>query len=66
MSRKDELPDLKTLGGLSGGPVFAERPLRRELVGIISDFKETYDIMFLQHAHWIQKDGSIRADRLWD
>jgi hypothetical protein len=61
MSRNAELADLTMLGGLSGGPVFAERHLHRELVGIVSDFRPDWDIMLLQHAHWIQADGSIRG-----
>jgi hypothetical protein len=55
-----ELPDLTTLGGLSGGPVFVERHLHRELVGIVSDFRDDWDIMLMPHAHWICRDGSIR------
>jgi hypothetical protein len=62
MSRRAELADLTMLGGLSGGPVFAERHLHRALVGIVSSFREDYDIMLMSHADRIQKDGSIRAE----
>ena len=59
MSRNAELADLTMLGGLSGGPVFAERHLHRALVGIVSDFQEGWDIMLMSHAHWIQENGAI-------
>jgi len=64
-SRNAELTDLTMLGGLSGGPVFAERHLHRALVGVVSDFREDWDVMLMSHTHWIQADGSIRADRPW-
>jgi hypothetical protein len=60
MSRNAELADLATLGGLRGGPVFAERHLHRALVGIVSDFRDDWDIMLMSHTHWIQENGSIR------
>lgn len=53
------------MGGLSGGPVFAERHLHRALVGIVSDFGQDGDIMLMAHAHWLNEDGSIRTDRPW-
>jgi hypothetical protein len=65
MSRDAELPDLTTLGGLSGGPVFAERHLHRALVGIVKNFREDCDIMLMSHTDWIQEDGSIRTDHPW-
>jgi hypothetical protein len=65
MSRNADFPDLTMLGGLSGGPVFAERHLHRALVGIVKEFPEGWDIMFISHAHWLQTDGSIRQDRPW-
>jgi hypothetical protein len=65
MSRNTGLTDLTSMGGLSGGPVFAERHLHRALVGIVSEFQEGLDIMFMSHSHWISADGSIRADRPW-
>lgn len=65
ISRDAELPDLTALGGLSGGPVFAERHLHRSLVGIVSDFRENWDIMLMAHTHWLSRDGSIRSDRPW-
>jgi hypothetical protein len=61
VSRNAKLADLTMLGGLSGGPVFAERRLHRALVGIVSNFQEGLDIMLMSHAHWIQEDGSIRT-----
>jgi hypothetical protein len=66
VSRYLELPDLTTFGGLSGGPVFAERRLHRALIGIVTEISQPGEIMFLAHAHWIQKDGSICRDRPWD
>ncbi len=65
MSRNPKLADLTMLGGLSGGPVFAERHLHRALVGIVTDFREDWDIMLMSHAHWIQENGSIRKDHPW-
>jgi hypothetical protein len=65
ISRSAELPDLSMLGGLSGGPVFAERYLHRALVGIVSDYWSDMDIMLMAHAHWIREDGSICTDRPW-
>jgi hypothetical protein len=65
MSRDAGLTDPTMLNGLSGGPVFAERHLHRELVGIVKNFKECYDIMLMSHTNWIQEDGLIRADHPW-
>lgn len=65
MSRNPTLTDLGALSGLSGGPVFAERHLHRALVGIVTDFREDWDIMLMSHTHCIRRDGSIRADRPW-
>jgi hypothetical protein len=65
MSRKAEFTDLTAMGGLSGGPVFAERHLHRALVGIVSDFGQNGDIMLMAHAHWVNEDGSIRTDQPW-
>jgi len=65
MSRSAELSDLTMLGGLSGGPVFAERHLHRALVGIVTDFRSEWDIMLIAHAHWIREDGSILENRPW-
>jgi hypothetical protein len=65
-SRDNQLPDLTFLGGLSGGPVFAERHLHRALTGIITDFRAESEIMLMTHVHWIQEDGNIRAgERPW-
>jgi hypothetical protein len=66
MQRNTDLPDLTMLGGLSGGPVFADRHLHRALVGIVTEIGEKgCDIMFISHVHWIQTDGSICQDRPW-
>jgi hypothetical protein len=60
-SSKHSLEDVRDLGGLSGGPVFAIRGLHYDLVGIISEFSEAFDILFLKPAHLIAADGIIVA-----
>jgi len=59
MSRAPELDDLSMLGGLSGGPVFAERHLHRALIGIVTEHWKDANIMMMAHTHWIKEDGSL-------
>lgn len=54
--------DLHEFGGLSGGPVFIHRGLYCELVGIISEFSEEYDLMYIRPIRFINDDGSICKD----
>lgn len=51
--------DLRVLGGLSGGPAFADRGLYRDLVGIVSDYHENYDAMFFASTSAIRSDGTL-------
>ena len=56
-------PDLHDLGGMSGGPVFVERPLHFELVGIIKEFSQDYDLLYATRADLIRPDGSIERPK---
>lgn len=51
--------DLRALGGMSGGPAFVYRNLHFEFAGIIYEFSEAFDLMFVRHASAINADGSI-------
>lgn len=51
--------DLRDLGGLSGGPAFINRGLYWDLVGIVSEYHETYDAMFFASLRQVQRDGTI-------
>jgi hypothetical protein len=51
---------LGSLGGLSGGPVFAWRKepvLAAELVGFIHEYQDVYDLMRVTSANPIREDG---------
>ncbi len=53
---------LGSLGGLSGGPVFAWRKkpiLTAELVGFIYEYEDVYDLMHVRLANLIQEDGTL-------
>lgn len=53
-----------SLGGLSGGPVFAWRKtpiLVAELVGFIYEYQESLDLMFVRSAGVIREDGTLDA-----
>ena len=54
--------DLHELGGLSGGPVFIHRGLYPELVGIVYQFSEEFDLMYIRPTRFINIDGSISKD----
>jgi len=51
--------NLRCLGGMSGGPVFILREFHWEFVGIIYEFSETFELMFIRPARLINSDGSI-------
>jgi len=51
--------DLKKLGGLSGGPVFILRSIYWELVGIIYEFSEKFDLMYVRPTNLIRENGTI-------
>lgn len=53
-----------SLGGLSGGPVFAWRKtpvLIAELVGFIYEYQENFDLMLVRSAAVIREDGTLIA-----
>jgi hypothetical protein len=55
---------LSSLGGLSGGPVFAWRKvpvLHAELVGFIFEYQENFDLMLVRSATVIREDGTLDA-----
>lgn len=51
--------ELRALGGLSGGPAFINRGLYWDLVGIVSQYHETYDAIFFSSARSVRHDGTI-------
>ena len=51
--------DLKELGGMSGGPVFILRRLHWELAGIITDFSESFDLLYAAPARRLAYNGRI-------
>jgi hypothetical protein len=51
--------DLQRLGGLSGGPAFALRGLHYDLVGIVYEFSEDYELLYFRHAGVIGADGRL-------
>lgn len=51
--------NLRDLGGLSGGPVFILRQLHWEFVGIIYEFSEAFELMFIRPARYINSTGMI-------
>ena len=53
-----------SLGGLSGGPVFAWRKtpvLIAELIGFIYEYQESLDLMLVRSAVVIREDGTLDA-----
>lgn len=53
-----------SLGGLSGGPVFAWRKqpvLHAELIGFIFEYQESLDLMLVRSASVIREDGTLDA-----
>ena len=61
----DALEDsLRKLGGLSGSPVFTERKSAGgihyfELVGVVCEFSESFDLMYAGNLNCIKNDGSF-------
>ena len=51
--------DLHKLGGLSGGPVFIHRNIYWEFVGMIYEFSENFDLMYIRPANLVLEDGII-------
>lgn len=54
--------ELHDIGGLSGAPVFIWRDLYFELIGIIYQFSEAYDLMYVRPSKFIRVDGTIIKD----
>ena len=54
--------ELHEIGGLSGAPVFVLRGLHFELVGIIYEFSEAFDLMYVRPSKFIRMDGTIIKD----
>jgi len=55
---------LGSLGGLSGGPVFAWRKapvIHAELIGFIFEYQENLDLMLVRSATVIREDGTLDA-----
>jgi len=48
--RNREAPELRRLGGLSGGPAFALRGLHFDFVGMVYEFSEDYELLYFRHA----------------
>jgi hypothetical protein len=44
-------PDLRKLGGLSGGPAFILRKLHYDFVGLMYEFSEDYEVLYFRHAN---------------
>lgn len=57
----DKHLQLRIFGGMSGGPVFIERGLRHDLVGIIKEYSSDYDAIFFASLRWLEANGQIRA-----
>lgn len=52
---------LAELGGMSGGPVFILRDLHWDLVGIVKEYHEAYDLMFFASLACVRPDGTIEG-----
>jgi len=55
-----------SLGGLSGGPVFAWRTgllLQVELIGFATEYQETWDLLYVRRANCLLEDGHIDHSR---
>ncbi len=55
---------LGSIGGMSGGPVFAWRKtpiLIAELVGFITEYQESFDLMYIRKASCLSVEGRIMA-----
>lgn len=51
--------DLHDLGGLSGSPVFILRDLHFEFVGIVYQFSQKFDLMYIRPSKFVREDGTI-------
>jgi hypothetical protein len=51
--------ELRKLGGLSGSPVFIHRSIYWELVGVVYEFSESFDLMYARPTSLLRKDGTF-------
>jgi hypothetical protein len=51
--------DLTEFGGMSGGPVFAVRPLNLEFVGIVREYSSDSSTFYFTHAGIIAENGQL-------
>lgn len=51
--------NIDALGGLSGGPVFINRGLYWDFVGIVSQYHENFDAMFFASTMGLRANGTI-------
>lgn len=51
--------NIDALGGMSGGPVFIDRGLFWDFVGIVSQYHENYDAMFFASVSGLRPNGTI-------
>jgi len=52
--------ELHKIGGLSGCPVFIHRSIYWELVGIVYEFSEDFDLMYARPTILVREDGTIK------
>lgn len=57
----EEHLSITKLGGMSGGPVFINRGLYWDFVGIVSSYHENFDAMFFSSASRINSNGTINC-----
>lgn len=55
----DHHMNIDALGGLSGGPVFIDRGLYWDFVGIVSQYHENFDAMFFASSRALRANGTI-------
>ena len=53
------LMNLAVLGGMSGGPAFVLREMHWDLVGIVKEYHEAFDIVFFASLASVRADGTI-------
>jgi hypothetical protein len=51
---------LSDLGGLSGGPAFIHRDLHFDFVGVIYQFSQDYELLYVRHSVQLNPDGQIK------
>lgn len=56
--------ELRDLGGMSGSPVFVQRDLHWDLVGLIYEFSTEFDIMFCRPLGFLRPDGTIHESAI--